>query len=291
MKRLVIFAGYSEKQILHSYVIHYLNKLNEISDVIVVFDNYFNNDTIDEINKYAVKSISKHHGEYDFGSYKRGFVWALENDILKKYDSLTFCNDSVFGPLYNIEKIYNNFDAHHSCDFWGMFKIVKKDIEHIQSFYTVFKKNVFESDCFRDFVLNITKLDTRDEIVTKYEYGLSKVLHNQGYCSKGLFYGEKYSARNFNALDLIVDGFPFMKKAIFKQNERTVLDCNELSQWMTVVNRNCFEYNSEYVLEYLKNEGLLSEYEKMISVSLFRQFINKRNCKKEYACDSEYRRT
>ena len=82
-KRLFIFGGYDKDGIVDGTLLYYLQALSELGDIVFNMDN----DASDfELSK--IKSIpnmlyvnAKRYGEYDFGSYKRGYAWAKENDI------------------------------------------------------------------------------------------------------------------------------------------------------------------------------------------------------------------
>ncbi|MHC4553668.1 MAG: rhamnan synthesis F family protein, partial [Planctomycetota bacterium] len=98
-KRLAIFAGYDGKGQIHDYVVYYLKELKKVADIVFVSDNHFTAESLAPIQDLIIHSICLPHGEYDFGSYKRGYCWAKETGLLDEYDSLIFCNDSVFGPF------------------------------------------------------------------------------------------------------------------------------------------------------------------------------------------------
>ena len=100
MKRLAIFAGYDKYNIIDDYVLFYLKELKKISDIIYIADCEMPETELNKIKDYTIKAISEKHREYDFGSYKRGYIYAKENNILENYDYLILCNDSVYGPFF-----------------------------------------------------------------------------------------------------------------------------------------------------------------------------------------------
>lgn len=106
MNRLAIFAGFDKDKIIHDYVVYYLSELSKSANIIYVADNDLAQCEVDKIKPYTIKIIAQKHGEYDFGSYKRGYLFAKQNGILDKYDFLILCNDSVFGPFYSFDKIF-----------------------------------------------------------------------------------------------------------------------------------------------------------------------------------------
>ena len=52
---------------------------------------------------------------------------------------------------------------------------------HIQSFFMVFKKDVFRSNLFKNFMSSIEKQNHKDDIILNYEIGLSQLLLKNGY--------------------------------------------------------------------------------------------------------------
>ena len=150
MKRAVVFAHYDKDSIIDDYVIYYLKELKKISDTIV-FVSCCNlaDKEIEKLNGIASHVITQIHDEYDFGSYKRGFLYL--QDKLNEFDELIFANDSCYGPLYPLEKVFSKMENENS-DFWGITKNnfgYKKNLKHffvkrphIQSYFIVFNKNV-----------------------------------------------------------------------------------------------------------------------------------------------------
>lgn len=191
VKRLAVFAGYDKESIIHDYVVYYLQELSKSADIIYVADNDLAQNEINKIKDYTIKIIAKKHGEYDFGSYKRGYLFAKESGILENYDFFILCNDSVFGPFYPFEEILAKipqrqdmvygFSKHlrADCDWGGeKYKVIE---EHLQSYFIVMPKSVFLSQWYDSFINSIKKEDDKDAIIFKYEIGMSILFKNHGY--------------------------------------------------------------------------------------------------------------
>jgi lipopolysaccharide biosynthesis protein len=180
MNRTVIFAHYDKNNKIENYVIFYLKELKKIAkNIVFVSDCNLNEEEIVKLSNITHHIIAKRHGEYDFGSYKYGYLYAKENNLLNT-EELILANDSCFGPLISFENIWNEINK-KECDFWG---INQNDIDvdfHIQSFFMVFKENVFKNELFDNFITSIKKQENKDEIIKKYEIGLSKLLLGNGF--------------------------------------------------------------------------------------------------------------
>ncbi len=189
MKRAAVFAHYDKDSVIDEYVVYYLNELKKIADTII-FVSCCNLDDkeLSKINGIASHVIAQFHDEYDFGSYKRGFLYL--KDKLNEFDELIFANDSCYGPLYPLENIFSTMEA-ENCDFWGITKNnygYKKSLgrffvkrPHVQSYFIVFNKNIFTKEFFENFILSIKHQDTKKQIVSNYEIGLTELLVENGF--------------------------------------------------------------------------------------------------------------
>ena len=222
MKRLAIFAGYDKDNIIDDYVVYYIKELKKIADIIYVSDCDILESELTKISEYCIHMINGRHEEYDFGSYKRGYLYAKENNILQNYDYLILCNDSCYGPFFNFQEIVENME-NKNTDVWGIFKYLKdnKVDEHLQSYFLLIKQKVFLSDWYNKFILSIKKEENKNDIIKKYEMGMS-ILFKNNNCSISSFLDSSFIENPSNnsipsvyALEAISYGFPLLKIAIF----------------------------------------------------------------------------
>ena len=184
---------------------------------------------LNKIEDFTIKAISERHVEYDFGSYKRGYICAKENNILENYDYLILCNDSVYGPLFSLDSLFDKMKDHK---FGGLYR--SKDIKiashyYIGSFFIIVKKEIFLSDIFLNFINSIKKEGDKNEIIKNYEFGISKLMIDSGINIEGLFLDTDISNRPyFEPLKLLNEGFPFIKKHILEKKITVPLNIEEL---------------------------------------------------------------
>lgn len=122
MNRTAIFAHFDENNQIQPYVLYYLNELKKsCANIIFVSDSNLTVKETKKIKSIVTYSIIGHHGEYDFGSYKRGFLYCIEKKIINDIDELIFCNDSCFGPIgkYGFKKVFETMQT-KTCDAWGI---------------------------------------------------------------------------------------------------------------------------------------------------------------------------
>ncbi len=192
MKRVAVFAHYDTHNTIQDYVVYYIQELQKVAEKIVfVSDCDLSNEELLKIAPYVIHSIANHHGEYDFGSYKRGYQWANQNGLLENAEEFILANDSCYAPLFPFEEMFSKMSP-KEIDFWGAtanpkgLEIVNKiprqnNQEHVQSYFVVFKPQVFKSKVFDDFVNSIKKKETKEEVIAYYEVGLSKLLIEKGF--------------------------------------------------------------------------------------------------------------
>lgn len=191
-KRIAIFAHYDKDNIIDDYVVFYLNSLKEVAQkIIFVSDCNLSEDEKRKLTGITEIIITEPHGEYDFGSYKRGFLYAKDNGFLQYFDELILANDSCYGPFYPLKNVFEEMDK-KNCDFWGITenkygirksgKIFFRDKQpHLQSYFLTFKKNIFQSDLFIDFISSVKKQECKADIIFYYESGLCKLLSDENF--------------------------------------------------------------------------------------------------------------
>ena len=217
-KRLFIFAGYDEQGVIDNTLLHYLHCLSELGDVILTMDSDVSSLEIGKLK--SVKNIlsvqTGRHNEYDFGSYKRGFQYAKNKDILKKYDWVYFVNDSVYGPLWDIKSILCDLES-RGVDLTGMIDFVNAETPvQVQSWFVGVTKRVASEDFFSDFMNSVTHQTHKQLIVLKYEVGLSQTILRHGYKMSTFVSnqdGRICHVMYDKPLEVLRAGIPFVKKA------------------------------------------------------------------------------
>ena len=299
MKRLVIFAGYDKDNIIDDYVVYYIKELKKIADIIYVSDCDILENELTKITPYCIHIINGRHEEYDFGSYKRGYLYAYEKNILKDYDYLILCNDSCYGPFFNFQEIVENMESKNT-DVWGIFKCLKdkENDEHLQSYFFSFKQKVYLSEYFYNFIYSIKKENDKDDIVIKYEIGLSNLLKNKKVSISSFLDSsikENETDNNnvpfFNINKAIQYGFPFFKIIIFKEPLLLQLHIDDLKTILNLIGNN---YDINLIVNHLNRIITNNKYIKYL-FPRFKKFniclINKKllNIYSSYPISGKYR--
>ena len=233
MKRVAVFAHYDKHNKIQDYVVFYIKKLKEIADkVIFVSDSNVSKEELSKISNYIDFSIIEHHGEYDFGSYKRGYLYAKDSGFLNDCEEFIICNDSCYGPIQPFDKVFDKM-KNSNADFWGITEnfegLEERNGEilycalspHIQSYFIVFRKNVLNSEVFDTFFKTIEKQENKLNIILKYEIGLSKLLVNNGFKYDAYSDFSKHFANSQILFykKLIEENIPLVKTSIYRYTD------------------------------------------------------------------------
>lgn len=220
-KRLFVFAAYDVQGVVDGSLLHYVSELTKVGDVVFVMDSNATDEELDKVKKLGnvLYASAERHNEYDFGSYKRGFKYALDNGLLNKYDWVYFVNDSVYGPLWGLAPILQDLES-RGVDFTGMvdFENALTPVQ-IQSWFFGFSKKLANESFIADFFGRVCHQEEKQLIVLKYEVGLSRLILKNGYRFSTLVngqIGEVSHSMYEKPIDMFKAGIPFLKKAGLK---------------------------------------------------------------------------
>jgi rhamnosyltransferase len=178
INRAVILVHYDRDNQVDDYVYAYITSLKECTTHLVfVSTANLKESQIEKLNLQCDKVIIRDNIGYDFMSYKI----ALESFNYAKYDEVLICNDSVYGPLYPMQNLFETMQS-QKCDFWGITDNTDMGY-HIQSYFMLVKKPILQSDTFKNFWEQVEVLNNKDEIIKRYEIGFSQSLIKAGFIS------------------------------------------------------------------------------------------------------------
>ena len=213
IKRLFLFAGYDAHGIIDKALIYYVRALSKLGDVIVCTDCDCAKSEIKKIEKYTIGTISGRHGEYDFGSYKRAYMYAHDARILPQYDYVYLINDSVYGPLEPLAQYLLKMES-FGTDAFGMVCNPNRHEAYIQSWFIGCAKSVFLSKWFDEFMRSVTHQPDKGSVTYLYEHGFTRMLNKNNKTWQCI-----YSVPNrgiYNRIKkLYLRGLPFFKKNAF----------------------------------------------------------------------------
>ena len=177
-----VYAAYSSDGTVPDYVVENLRLLKEVSpNIVYITDNPIRRGDIGKIKHYITHLIALRHGEYDWGSYKRGYNWLKTNNYLTLADKLILANDSVLTVVPSLTPIFDKM-SQDEADYWGI-TANKDGTYHLQSYFLVFRPKVYNHKGFANYLNNVKKQSTGLEVAYHYEVPFTTYLHALGYKS------------------------------------------------------------------------------------------------------------
>jgi len=170
-----------------------------------------------EMSKY-IKIIKVENIGYDFWSYKIGLESILTDD--KNIEKVIILNSSVIylDPTIvgNIAAIDDGFIGVRALTISHEYK------RHAQSFFVSFEgKELIRSEEFKDWWKNLIPIPDRQEVIFKYEIGMSEYFVNKGYEIKSVF--EPTNKEKFIALSRAI-GNGYLKIGMNTNDSKISMD-------------------------------------------------------------------
>lgn len=215
-KRLFLFAGYDKDNIIDDALVYYVRSLSELGDVIFVGDSDFSRNELNKIKPYTVYATGKRHCEYDFGSYKRAYQYADDNKLFSKYDYIYMVNDSVYGPLFDLEPTLNKLESADS-DVFGLVQSKHKTYAPIESWFIGMRTKIAKTKWLKDFINSVSQQKFKTDVTVLYENGFTDLLikHNISWHCMITVHGRD----TYNHIKrLFKRGCPFIKKSAFTRH-------------------------------------------------------------------------
>lgn len=118
---------------------------------------------------------------YDFVSWREGLATLRAGDFAE----ILCVNDSVYGPLSDLGPVLRH-PRTADADLWGMvlseqatrFRVGR--CPHVQSWFFGMRRRLLESPVYDRFWKQVVPLPSKDEVVDRYELGLSDACHRAG---------------------------------------------------------------------------------------------------------------
>jgi lipopolysaccharide biosynthesis protein len=175
-RRLWIAAHYNHKGVVAPYFASALRTYRRLGGKLVTVTTA----TLNEGAREVLWALSDHVIErenigLDFGSWRHAL---LAYDFASDYDEVIIVNDSVFGPFAPIDPFIQRLSLPDS-PILGM-TISREVADHIQSFFIGFNLKAFPRAVFERFWWDMQLLEDKNEIIQRYEIGLSRTALRAG---------------------------------------------------------------------------------------------------------------
>ncbi len=241
MRTICFFSSYFEREVLPYYVEIYLLELSRHFNEIVFLTNtkQLSEPSMNFLTQHNIKCLLLKNEGYDFGMWGKAF----KQFPIDSYEQVALVNDSalLFAPLNKFMNWANkaNFDYCGMTDSYAI-------SYHIQSYFLIVNKQAIPY-C-RDYFQKIGILPNIQQVIEKYEVGLSTFLLSNGlklgaFLSNNGYKGE-FSPYYFLLESHLKQGAPLVKKKIIYASYRK-------DELFTLMRMN-FRIEAAYFIEMIK---------------------------------------
>ena len=274
-KLICLFAHYNARGEIAQYVLTYLDHLANIGfDIFFISNSAVNKESRSLMEKkYSnCKIFERENSGGDFGAWQ----WAIQNNLIPPgTENLLLTNDSVFGPLFDLQPIFDQMQNGDS-DFWGLTDSFHHSW-HIQSYFICFSKKVFFSEAFQSVFRQSFSSKNKLQIIRRGEILLTQNLVKAGFKAKVFIPYKKlddeadsnftYNPTHFFWNTLITEyRFPFIKREFILQNPEGLQSLDKLF----FITRDESNYDTENIKSYIveNNSFQLSPYKNIETSAL-----------------------
>ncbi len=243
---LCVFSHFDVDNQIQDYVIHFLKSLSQFSDVVFVTTcEKMKKKEINKIKNLCNQIILKKNIGYDFGAWKTGMD--LSDNNLQDYEHLILCNDSVYGPFYDITDTIQS--AMKKYDIYSMTDSYENE-HHLQSYFVVYSRKAFTHSIFTVFWDNLKVYKNKRKLVIENE-----VKYHSRLIKSDLSIGVLCPAKdvgNLNQLHYSWDAlilsrkFPFIKIELLRDNPRNI----DIKNWEIIIKQA--GYDLKLIEQHLK---------------------------------------
>ena len=181
--RLGIFVIYDKQGIVDDYLGYWVKELKRVTNYLVVVSNHKLKDEMKSKLAAADCIFERDNVGFDVGAISAVLNTYLGWEKIYEYDEVLCLNDSVFGPFFSLENIFEEMDQEELLDFWGLTKRGISDFdggeiiypEHLQLYFYVVRRKMLHSEKYKEYWSNISKyISNFRSAVINYEFMFTK---------------------------------------------------------------------------------------------------------------------
>lgn len=260
MKKLALYVHHNPKGEVRDYIIYCLKGLQEVvTEILFIVNGSITPEARDKLEKMGIKILVRENKGFDWWAWKAGIEF-YGYDKIAEYDELLLTNNTYYGPIYPFSEMWSEMDK-RDCDFWGINTHRETDnywipgdkdskmLEHLQSYWIVFRKKILRSYDFQNYWETLKPHRNFEEMVGFGETKLTAYFKQRGFKSSCYMDYEKYDCLcNSNPcfltdIQVIKDRCPVIKRKYFYGYKRNLL-------------RYGCDYRPRLLLDYLKQRNL-----------------------------------
>jgi hypothetical protein len=220
--RTCLFVHFDPGGRIDPHVQRYLSALKACGlDTVLISSANLQPEAFAAVEALTVAAIARENKGLDFAG------WALALELfpgLLGSQSLLIANDSVYGPVGDLQGLFARMDA-EPLDVWGA--IESRDPErHFQSWFVNFRGPVLQSEAFAAYWTGVLPLDDKRAVIHQYEIPMWRTFEAAGFRVGAAAPWEGHELINNPAMEgwrVLLDlGAPFVKVQLLRDNPTAV---------------------------------------------------------------------
>ena len=311
IRRLSIYFFYDSHGFVGDYVVYYLQNIRSVcSESCVVVNEPLSVEGRKKLESCCDTLLVRENVGFDSAAYKYAIQHYGYNYIRENFDQVILNNFTFYGPIYSFHEVFEKMD-NKDCDMWGLTKHPEQDaflvtgvndskiIEHIQSYFYVFKSSIINDSSFQEYWETLKVPYSYQQAILFHELRCSNFFEKKGfktdtYTNYQLYKDYKINHSLFFAKKMLEeDKIPIVKrKAFFLDNKqwmssstgcvaRELLDYidKHTSYDVDLIWRDLIKTQKMSVLRnqlhlnyYLPNDRLINDVESKVSMILYVNF-------------------
>lgn len=244
MKRICVLEFHAADSEIPEYILYLAKELKKITDMLFVVINLEKGKEVhlEELDSIVDEVVVRDDIDFDAGAFKYALSEVIGWNQIREYDELILVNDSCYGPIYPLEKVFDTMKD-KKYDFWAITereefsdkKTGKFIPYHVQPYFLVIRKRMLADKKFEAYWKSLPSLPTFRDAVYKYELKFTEYFNRLGYKS-GAYIDDKYfpetvanepPAVYFDTYNLVVGHrSPFLKKKTFFFDQEIITNAN-----------------------------------------------------------------
>lgn len=256
-KKICLFATYHSADDLPTDTQHYLRQLYFCGwevHLALSGKTRISKNIQDFCHQYAITPHLRPNQGFDFGAWQDLIIKNITNHA----DYILLTNDSVFGPIYPLQPIFQKMFSRH-VDVWGMIESYEINW-HFQSWFLCFHHSVFFNPKIQELFSQPFQQMGKNEIIQQGELKLGKILQDIPEITRRAAWSSTQfrpfrNKKNINPMHLdwytvLRSGnVPFIKKELIRNNHFGIF---WLNYYRKLLEKNQF-FKLAYIDAYLNN--------------------------------------
>ncbi|GAB3126792.1 hypothetical protein GCM10027056_24990 [Glaciibacter psychrotolerans] len=215
-ERVAIIASFAPDNTVSRSLATLTRELEKHSYTVIIVRASDTTDPLIWPEDYPVRAtiVRKSNIGYDFGSWAVGLK-LFPSVRRKKF--VILANDSLVGPFGDLDQLITSFES-ATTNVWAATNTAQIR-PHVQSFFVGYRDGILNDRSLRQFWSNVAVEPDKQQIIQRYELGLSQLLLAEGLTTSACFESERVVSQAENPTvegwrNLVKIGFPFVKREL-----------------------------------------------------------------------------